>query len=91
MITKITLALFVTLALYGVPGAVAHQSNHHARVSHSRGTDVYGNAYAYGSSYPLSQSRGYAPVVPDYTPYRGWRCVTDEGQGRFLPCEMGGG
>jgi hypothetical protein len=34
---------------------------------------------------------GYGATLPPYAPYHGWDCVTDEGQGRFLPCEMGGG
>jgi len=51
----------------------------------------YGNAYPYGAGYQWWQSPGYGTTLPPYNPYREWDGVTDEGEGRFLPCEMGGG
>jgi hypothetical protein len=32
---------------------------------------------------------GCAITLPPARHHWGWECVTDEGQGRFLPCEMG--
>ena len=87
---KTGVALVVTLAVCIAPGAMAHPRTYHAHTSHSRVTHPYG-ASPYSSRYQWPRSSGYAVTVAPYTPYRGWQCVTDEGQGRFLPCEMGGG
>jgi hypothetical protein len=89
MMIKTRVALVVTLAVCVAPVAVAHPHTHHAQTSHSSAT--YGSVYPYGRSDEWSQGPGYAAAIPSYIPYRGWRCVIDEGQGRFLPCEMGGG
>jgi hypothetical protein len=89
--TKTGVALVVTLAVFIAPGAMAHPRTYHAHTSHSRVTHPYSSAYPYSNGYQWSRSPGYAVTVPPYTRYRGWQCVTDEGQGRFLPCEMGGG
>lgn len=86
---KTRVALVVTLAVCFASGAMAHPRTYHAHTSHSRATHPYSSAYPSNSGDQWSQSLGYA-VVPHYAPYRGWQCVTDEGQGRFLPCEMGG-
>jgi hypothetical protein len=80
MTTK--LALAVALLTYIAPAVTAQSRTLHAHITHSRLAHSYTNSY---------QSPGYAVPVPPYAPYRGWNCVTDEGQGRFLPCEMGGG
>ena len=83
MTTK--LALVVALVTCVAPGAMAQSRTHHARITHSRVT------HSYTSSYQWPRNPGYAVTVPAYAPYPSWNCVTDEGQGRFLPCEMGGG
>jgi hypothetical protein len=88
---KTGVALVVTLAVCIAPGAMAHPRAYQAHTSHAHVTHPYGSAYPYSSGYQWSRSPGHAVSVPPYTPYRGWQCVTDEGQGRFLPCEMGGG
>jgi hypothetical protein len=89
--TKTRVTLGVTLALCFAPGAIAHPRTHHAHTGHSHVTHPYGSAYPYGSGYQWFRSPGYGATLPPYTPYHGWDCVTDEGQGRYLPCEMGGG
>ena len=53
--------------------------------------EAHGGAHPYGGGYQWFQSPGYGATLPPYSPYREWDCVTDEGEGRFLPCEMGGG
>jgi hypothetical protein len=88
--TKTGVALVVTLAVWIAPGAMAHPRTHYAHTSHSRLTHPYSGTYSYSSDDQWSRNPGYAVTVPPYTAYRGWQCVTDEGQGRFLPCEMGG-
>jgi hypothetical protein len=85
---KIRIALVVTLVVCAAPVAVAHPYNHHMRTNHAAA--AYGGAYPYGSTYEWPRGAGYAAALPNYAPYRGWQCVTDEGQGRFLPCEMSG-
>jgi len=89
--TKTRLALVVTLAVCVVPGAMAHARTHHTHTSQLGATHPDGSAYPYGNRYRWSGSPEYTTTVPTDTPYRGWQCVTDEGQGRFLPCDMGGG
>ena len=87
--TNTGVALVVTLAVCIAPGAMAHPRTYQAHTSYSRVTHPSSSAHPYSSGYPWSRSPGYA-VTPPYTPYRSWQCVTDEGQGRFLPCEMSG-
>jgi hypothetical protein len=87
MTTKIRGALAVTLAICVAPSAMAHPRIQHADTHHA--THSYGGAYPYGGGYESSPGRGYG-ATPSYAPHQGWDCVTDEGQGRFLPCEMGG-
>ena len=89
--TKTGVALVVTLGLWVAPGAMAHPRAYHTHTSHSRMTHPYSSPYSYSSDDQWSRSPRYPVTVPPHTPYRGWQCVTDEGQGRFLPCEMGGG
>jgi len=80
MTTK--LALVVALLTYVALGGMAQSRTLHAPITYSR---------SYTSSYQWPRNPGYAVAVPAYPLYRGWDCVTDEGQGRFFPCEMGGG
>jgi hypothetical protein len=87
MTIKTRVALVVTLAVCVAPVAVAHPRTHHAQTSHSGAT--YGSAYLYGRSDQWPQGPSYAATtIPSYVPYRRWQSVADEGQGRFLPCEM---
>jgi hypothetical protein len=88
MMTKTRVVLVATLAVCVVPGAMAHPRTHHGHTHHVTPAYGYGSAYPYGSGYQWSPAPGYGATLPAYT--RGWDCVTDEGQGRFLPCEMGG-
>jgi len=91
MMTKTGAALVVTLAVCVVPGAMAHPHTHHTHTGHRCMTHTHGGVYPCGDGYQCSGSPEYTTTVPTDTPYRGWQCVTDEGQGRFLPCDMGGG
>jgi hypothetical protein len=88
MMTKTRFALVATLAVCVAPSAMAHSLAHHTRAHHVTSWYGYGSAYPDGGGYQWSPGPGYGPTLPAYT--RGWNCVTDEGQGRFLPCEMGG-
>jgi len=91
MMTKTRVALVLTLAVCVAPTAMAHPRTHHAHPHHAIPPYGYGSAYPYGSDYQWSPGPGYGATLPPYTtPHRGWNCVTDEGQGRFLPCDMGG-
>ena len=90
MMTKTRVALAVTFAVCAVAGAMAHPRTHHTHASHPRVTHPDGSAYPYGGGYQWSGSQEYTTTVPADPSYRGWQCVTDEGQGRFLPCDMGG-
>jgi len=86
MMTKTGFALAVTLAVCVAPNAVARTD--HTRTHQVTSSYGYGSAYPNGSGYQWSPRPGYGATLPAYT--HGWDCVTDEGQGRFLPCEMGG-
>jgi hypothetical protein len=97
MITKTKVALVVALAVGLAPSAMAHSRTHQLHAHHVTHPSGYGSrpygydydsAYPDGGTYQWSPNPGYRPPLPAYT--RGWNCVTDEGQGRFLPCEMGG-
>jgi hypothetical protein len=79
------LALVVALVTCVAPSVMAQSRTHHTHITRSRLTHSCTNSYQW------PRSPGYAITVPAYPPYRGWNCVTDEGQGRLLPCEMGGG
>ena len=37
---------------------------------------------------PWAYDAKYTITLPPARYYWGWDCVTDEGQGRFVPCEM---
>jgi len=88
MMNKTRVALVVTLAICVPPNAIAHPRTHHTHTHHVTSPYGYGSAYLDGSGYQWSPGSRYGSTLPAYT--RGWNCVTDEGQGRFLPCEMGG-
>jgi hypothetical protein len=87
MMTKTKVALGVALAICAAQSAMAHSRTHHARTHHVAYPYGYGSAYPDGSGYQWSSGPGFGTTLPAYT--HGWNCVTDEGGGRFLPCEMG--
>jgi len=88
MISKTRVALVVTLAVFVAPSVMAHPRTHHTHTHHVISPYGYGSAYPDERGYQWSPDPRYGSTLPAYT--RGWNCVTDEGQGRFLPCEMGG-
>jgi len=90
MKTKSRVSLVVALAVCVAPSAMAHSRTHHAGTRHASVTHPYRSAYPYTAGYQWLPGPGYAAPLPTYAPYGGWACVTDEGQGRFLPCDMGG-
>jgi hypothetical protein len=75
MMKSTKIALVVALAMFAAPAAMArpHSAHSHLNASHVTKT-VRGPGYARS-----------APVGPDW----GSECVTDEGQGRFFPCDAG--
>ena len=86
--TKTTVVLVATLAVFVAPSAMAYSRTHHARTHHVTHPYGYGSPFPDGGAYQWSPGPGYGATLPAYT--HGWDCVTDEGEGRFLPCEMGG-
>jgi hypothetical protein len=90
MMKSTAMALVVALATFTAPAAMArpHGAHSHHIASHVTKTV---RAPGYAGAYP-----GYAGAYPGYAgyagPYRaaptwGSECVTDEGQGRFFPCD----
>jgi hypothetical protein len=87
------MALVVALATFTAPAAMArpHGAHSHHTGSHVTRT-VRGPGYA--GAYPGGPGYGDAyPVGPGYTrahpagPTWGSECMTDEGEGRFFPCD----
>jgi hypothetical protein len=68
-----TIALVVAFATFAAPAAMArpHSTHSHTR---SHATEVFSGP-------------GYARTSPVRGPDWGSECVTDEGQGRFFPCD----
>jgi hypothetical protein len=81
MATRTEISLVVALVTYAAPAAMAHTSIAHPHTTHS---------YATTKPWiePWAYDPGYASTLPPARHHWGWECVTDEGQGRFLPCEM---
>ena len=87
MMKSTAMALVVALATFTAPAAMArpHGARSHHTGSHATKTVL---APGYAGAHP-----GYAGPYPGYaSPYRsgtpwGSECVTDEGQGRFFPCD----
>jgi hypothetical protein len=82
MATRTTIALVVALVMFAPTPAMAHKRTVHPRTTHS---------YITTRSWiePWAYRPGYASTLPAARgPWGWWECVTDEGQGRFLPCEM---
>jgi len=75
MMNRTTIALIVALATFAAPAAIARPHSAHSHHSGSQVTKTL-------------RDPGYArnaPVGPNW----GSECVTDEGQGRFFPCDAG--
>jgi hypothetical protein len=78
MLTKTTIALVVALVTCAAPVAMAQSHTRHSHVTHS-----------YITTQQWLPAFGYVNTVPLYGPHWGWECVTDDGQGRFVPCDAG--
>jgi hypothetical protein len=71
--TKI--ALVAALAVCAAPAAMAHPHGSHSHLTGAHATNTF-------------RDPGYARTAP-MGPNWGSECVTDEGQGRFFPCDGG--
>lgn len=79
MMKSTAIALVVALATFTAPAAMARPHGAH---SHHTGSHASGPGYA--GAYPVGPS--YAPAYPA-GPNWGSECVTDDGQGRYFPCD----
>jgi hypothetical protein len=75
MMKGTTIALVVALTTSAAPAAVAHSHSAHSHLTNSHVTQTV-------------RDPGYARAAP-VGPNWGSECVTDEGQGRFFPCDSG--
>ena len=88
MTIKTRVALVVTLAVCVAPVAVAHPLLITRRPA-TRARHMAALTFMAGATNGLKAPVMRPPLSPSYVPYRRWQSVADEGQGRFLPCEMG--
>jgi len=84
MTFKVAAALVMALCVVAVsPGAAA--TRHHPRHRHAPHVVV---------PPPAASRPGNQPHMIEVRPglwISSWGCITDEGQGRFRPCDLGGG
>jgi hypothetical protein len=83
MMKSTAMALVVALATFTAPAAMArpHSTHLHHTGSHLTKTvrgPGYAGAYPVGPGYARAHTAG---------PTWGSECMTDEGQGRFFPCD----
>jgi hypothetical protein len=83
MLTRTTIALVGALVTCAAPVAMAQSHTRHSQVTH------YPISHSYITTQQWLPAFGYASTVPVYGPSWGWECVTDDGQGRFFPCDAG--
>jgi hypothetical protein len=81
-LTRTTIAFVVALVMCA-PVAMAQSDTRHSHVTH------YPTSHSYITTQQWLPAFGYASTVPLYGLNWGWECVTDVGQGRFLPCDVG--
>jgi hypothetical protein len=82
MLTRTTIALVGALVMCAAPVAMAQSHTRHSQVH-------YPISHSYITTQQWLPAFGYASTVPVYGPSWGWECVTDDGQGRFFPCDAG--
>jgi hypothetical protein len=82
MMKSTAMALVVALATFTAPAAMArsHGAHSHHIGSHVTKT-VRGPGYA--GAYPVGPGYARDPAGPAW----GSECMTDEGEGRFFPCD----
>jgi hypothetical protein len=86
------MALVVALAAFTAPAAMARTHGAH---SHHTGLHVTRTVRGpgYAGAYPVGRGYGAYPVSPGYAgphsagPTWGSECMTDEGGGRYFPCD----
>jgi hypothetical protein len=69
--TKTKIALVVGLAMFAAPAAMARTHSAHPHHYYTQ----------------TARTPGYASTVPSARATWGSECVTDDGQGRFFPCD----
>ena len=75
MMKRTMIAFSAALATFAAPVAMARPHSDHSHLSRSHVTKTL-------------RDPGYAQTAP-VGPNWGSECVTDEGQGRFFPCDAG--
>ena len=83
MLTRTTILPAMALVMCAAPAAMAQSHTRHSHVTH------YRNSHSYITTQQWLRAPRYARTVPLYGSSWGWECVTDEGQGRFFPCDSG--
>jgi len=81
MMNRTKIALVVAVAMCAAPAAMAHPHSAHSHLSGSRVTKTVRDP-GYARTDPVGRNWGSGPNW-------GSECVTDEGQGRFFPCDSG--
>jgi hypothetical protein len=76
------IALVVALATFAAPAAMARPHSAHSHLAGSHVTKTLRNPGYARSDFGYART---APVGPNW----GSECVTDEGGGRFFPCDAG--
>jgi hypothetical protein len=83
------IALVVALATFAAPAAMARPHSAHSHLAGSHVTKTLrGPGYARSDFGYAHSDFGYARTAPA-GPNWGSECVTDEGGGRFFPCDAG--
>jgi hypothetical protein len=82
MIKSTKIALVVACAMFAAPAAMARPHHTHAHTAWHASQVFSGPGYAF-----TPQGPGYAYTHSVGGPNWGSECVTDEGQGRFFPCD----
>lgn len=84
---KTTVSLVVALATSAAPGAMARSHSGHSHLARSHVTQTLRDPGYARSDFGYARSDfGYARTRPA-GPTWGSECVTDEGEGRFFPCD----
>jgi hypothetical protein len=87
MIKTTAIALIVALATFAPPAAIARPHSGHWHLAGAHVTKTLRDpGYARSDTGYAGSDLGYARTAP-VGPNWGSECVTDEGEGRFFPCD----
>ena len=87
MMKTTAIALVVALATFAAPAAMARPHSDHSHLARSHVTQTLRDPGYARSNFGYGRSDfGYARTGPA-RPTWGSECVTDEGEGRFFPCD----